>query len=71
MKTVKRTKTGQKTYCFICKSASHSPRSCTEMVTENMDKPISCDEPDSIVHIHYSVEIVFVFILRLFFNETN
>ena len=54
MKTVKRTKTGKKTYCFICKSASHSPRSCTEMVTENWDKQISCDEPDSdsIVHIH-------------------
>ena len=52
MKTVKRTKTGKKIYCFICKSASHSPRSCTEMVTENRDKPISCDEPDSIVHIH-------------------
>ena len=53
-KTVKRTKTGKKTYCFKCKSASHSPRSCTEMVTENWDKPISCDEPDSdsIVHIH-------------------
>ena len=51
-KTVKRTKTGKKTYCFICKSASHSPRSCTEMVTENRDKQISCDEPDSIVHIH-------------------
>ena len=31
-----------------------SPRSCTEMVTENRDKPISCDEPDSdsLVHIH-------------------
>ena len=29
-----------------------SPRSCTEMVTENMYKPISCDVPDSIVHIH-------------------
>ena len=45
---------GKKTYCFICKSASHSPRSCTEMVTENRDKPISCDEPDSdsLVHIH-------------------
>ena len=28
-----------------------SPRSCTEMVTENRDKPLSCDEPDSIVHI--------------------
>ena len=51
-KTVKRTKTGKKTYCFICKSASHSPRSCTEMVMENRDKPISCDEPDSLVHIH-------------------
>ena len=54
MKTVKRTKTGKKTYCFICKSASHSPRSCTEMVTENWDKQISCDEADSdsLVHIH-------------------
>ena len=51
-KTVKRTKTGKKTYCFTCKSASHSPRSCTEMVMENRDKPISCDEPDFIVHIH-------------------
>ena len=49
MKTVRR---GKKTYCFICKSASHSPPSCTEMVTENRDKQISCDEPDSIVHIH-------------------
>ena len=31
-----------------------SPQSCTEMVTENRDKQISCDEPDSdsIVHIH-------------------
>ena len=29
-----------------------SPRSCTEMVTENSYKPISCDVPDSIVHIH-------------------
>ena len=48
-KTVSR---GKKPYCFICKSASHSPRSCTEMVTENWDKQISCDEPDSIVHIH-------------------
>ena len=45
-KTVSR---GKKPYCFICKSASHSPRSCTEMVTENRDKQISCDEP---VHIH-------------------
>ena len=52
MKTVKRTKRRKKTYCFICKSASHSPRSCTEMVTENWDKPISCDEPDSLVLIH-------------------
>ena len=43
---------GKKPYCFICKSASHSPRSCTEMVTENWDKQISCDEPDSLVHIH-------------------
>ena len=53
-KTVSRRKTGKKPYCFICKSASHSPRSCTEMVTENRDKTISCDEPDSdsIVHIH-------------------
>ena len=34
-KTVNCTKRGKKTYCFICKSASHSPRSCTEMVTEN------------------------------------
>ena len=51
-KTGKRTKTGKKTYCCICKSASHSPRSCTEMVMENRNKQISCDEPDSIVHIH-------------------
>ena len=29
-----------------------SPRSCTEMVTENRYKRISCDVPDSIVHIH-------------------
>ena len=29
-----------------------SPQSCTEMVTENSYKPIFCDEPDSIVHIH-------------------
>ena len=29
-----------------------SPQSCKEMVTENMYKPISCDVPDSIVHIH-------------------
>ena len=31
-----------------------SPPSCTEMVTENRYKPISCDEPDSdsLVHIH-------------------
>ena len=48
-KTVNCTK---KPYCFICKSASHSPRSCTEIVMENRDKQISCDEPDSIVHIH-------------------
>ena len=53
MKTVKHTKT-EKTYCFICKSASHSLPSCTEMVTENWGKQISCDEPDSdsLVHIH-------------------
>ena len=53
-KTAIRTKTGKKSYCFICKSDSHSPRSCTEMVAENWDKPISSDEPDSdsIVHIH-------------------
>ena len=51
MKTVSR---GKKPYCFICKSDSHWPRSCTEMVTENWDKPISCNEPDSdsLVHIH-------------------
>ena len=29
-----------------------SPRSCTEMVTENSYKPISCHVPDSIVYIH-------------------
>ena len=51
-KTVNCRKRGKKTYCFICKSVSHSPRSCTEMVMENRDKPLSCDEPDSIVHIH-------------------
>ena len=53
-KTAIRTKTGKKPYCFICKSDSHSPRSCTEMVAENWDKAISRDEPDSdsIVHIH-------------------
>ena len=52
-KTAIRTKTGKKPYCFICKSDSHSPRSCTEMVAENWDKAISHDEPDSdsIVHI--------------------
>ena len=52
--TAIRTKTGKKPYCFICKSDSHSPRSCTEMVAENWDKAISYDEPDSdsIVHIH-------------------
>ena len=55
MKTVSRGKTGKNTYCFICKSGSHSPRSCTEIVTENRDKPISCDAPDSdsLVHSHY------------------
>ena len=53
-KTAIHTKTGKKPYCFICKSDSHSLRSCTEMVAENWDKPISSDEPDSdsIVHIH-------------------
>ena len=53
-KTAICTKTGKKPYCFICKSDSHSPRSCTEMVAENSDKAISHDEPDSdsIVHIH-------------------
>ena len=53
-KTAIRTKTGKKPYCFICKSDSHSPRSCTEMVAENWDKVISHDEPDSdsIVNIH-------------------
>ena len=52
--TAIRTKTGKKPYCFICKSDSHSPRYCTEMVAENWDKAISHDEPDSdsIVHIH-------------------
>ena len=38
MKTVKRTKRGKKPYSFICKSDSHTPRSCTEMVAENSDK---------------------------------
>ena len=54
MKILRHGKTGEKTYCFICKSTSHSPRSCTEMVMENRDKPISCDEPDSdsLVYIH-------------------
>ena len=53
-KTAIHTKTGKKPYCFICKSDSRSPRSCTEMVAENWDKAISHDEPDSdsIVHIH-------------------
>ena len=53
-KTAICTKTGKKPYCFICKSDSHSPRSCKEMVGENWDKAISHDEPnsDSIVHIH-------------------
>ena len=54
MKTVNQAKTGKKTYCFICKSASRLPESCTEKVTDNWDKPISYDEPysDSKVHIH-------------------
>ena len=53
-KTAIRGKTGKKPYCFICESDSHTPCSCTEMVAENWDKPISSDEPDSdsIVHIH-------------------
>ena len=46
-KTAIRTKTGKKPYCFICKSDSHSPPSCTEMVAENWDKAISHDEPES------------------------
>ena len=52
-KTAIRTKTGKKPYCFICKSESHSPQSCTKMVAENWDKVISHDEPDndSIGHI--------------------
>ena len=52
-KTAIRTKTGKRPYCFICKSDSHSPHSCTEMVAENWDKAISHDETDSdsIVHI--------------------
>ena len=53
-KTAIRTQTGKKPYCFICKSDSHLPQSCTEMVAENWDKVISHDEPDSdsIVHFH-------------------
>ena len=43
MKTVNRAKTGKKTYCFICKSASDTLQSCTEMVTKNWDKQISWD----------------------------
>ena len=35
---------GKKPYSFICKSDSHTPRSCTEMVTENSDKMIPSDE---------------------------
>ena len=37
---------------FHLQSSLLSPLSCTEMVMENRDKQISCDEPDSIVHIH-------------------
>ena len=43
-KTAIRTKTVKKPYSFICKSDSHMPRSCTEMVTENYDKVIPSDE---------------------------
>ena len=35
---------GKKPYSFICKSDSHTPRSCTEMVKENSDKMIPSDE---------------------------
>ena len=47
-------KTGKKPFWFICKSDSHTPQSCTEMVAENWDKPIPRDEADSdsIVHIY-------------------
>ena len=38
MKTAFRANTGKKPYSFICKSDSHTPRSCTEMVAENSDK---------------------------------
>ena len=54
VKTAIRMKTGKKPYCFICKSESHTPRSCTEMVAENRDKRISCDEPVTLLHIAYS-----------------
>ena len=37
-KTAFRAKTGKKPYSFICKSDSHTPKSCTEMVAENLDK---------------------------------
>ena len=43
-KTAIRTKTVKKPYSFICKSDSHTPRSCTEMVAENSDKMIPSDE---------------------------
>ena len=42
-KTAIRGKRGKKPYCFICKSDSHTPGSCTEMVAENWDIPISSD----------------------------
>ena len=47
-------KTEKKPYCFIGKSDSHTPRSCTEIVTNNWDKPIPFDETDSDskMHIH-------------------
>ena len=35
---------GKKPYSFICKLDSHTPRSCTEMVTENSDQKIPSDE---------------------------
>ena len=44
IKTTIRRKSGRKPYCFFCKSDSHTPRSCTEMVAENSDKMIPSDE---------------------------
>ena len=52
IKTANHTKTGKKPYCFICKSDSHTPRSCTEMVAENWDKQISHDKPNSDSKVH-------------------